>query len=112
VSLLQSRRRLITSQGRTMRLRRPQATSPLTYADVTLTGFLALYAPGDLTGGVITGDARLAVLGDEMAAATWPAPPRAQDIAVIDGRSWIVVGAMALFEGPHCIGYDLHVRAA
>lgn len=110
MALLEGRRRAIIRRGRAMTLRRALPTSPVTYAECPLLGFQAFYRPEHITGGVRQGDARVQILNDEIAALSWPGPPVSQDLIVIDGRTWAVVGALAVYEGSSCIGFDLHVR--
>lgn len=89
---------------------RRQATP--TSPTVTVSGYPRAYSPGELLGGVQQGDVRIEILNDEIAAASWPAPPRNPDRVVMDSRTYTVIGAFPIFEGTAVIGWSLWVRGA
>ena len=45
------------------------------------------YEPVQLVGGISQGDRQVTICNREIARAQWPAPPRANDRCVIDGRT-------------------------
>ena len=92
-----------------MSLRRQATpTSPV----VQVLGYPRAYQPGELTAGVQQGDVRVEILHDEIAAATWPAPPRNPDRLTLDARTYTVLGAFPLYEGSVLIGWQLWCRGA
>jgi hypothetical protein len=103
-----TRRNHIRRRGRSMELRR--LTSTTAYTSVSLLGILRAYRPEQLAGDIRQGDAQVSVLADEIAAASWPAPPRVRDQLVIDAMVWAVQGAWPIFDGSSLIGWDLWVR--
>jgi hypothetical protein len=112
-SFLRSRRRTLAKIGRPMTLRRQTSTAtiPPTYADVTVQGHLVAAKPDDVQGEVMQGDARVAILNDEIAATDWPGPPRKHDLVLVDGETWVVHGPPAgVYDGATLIGFMLHVR--
>lgn len=97
--------RALGKKGRPMTLHRPDVT------DVTVTGFLVMYRPDQIgRAGIQEGDARVTILNDEIAAATWPGPPRARDQIVIDNRTWLIRESTPEYLGETCIGYSLFCR--
>lgn len=107
---LDSRRRMIARYGRPWTLRRQTGVNPSTFSDLAVAGYLSTYRPEQLTGGVQMGDASVAILNDEILAAAWPGPPRSKDAMIIDGRTWQVIGARAIFERTAVIGFAIWVR--
>lgn len=105
--LLDARRRNLAARGRSMTLRRISTGAPVT---VTVVGTLRLFSPQDLTGAVKQGDARIEIGQDEIAAASWPYPPRSPDQVLVDGQTHTVQGATPVCEGATIIGWTLHVR--
>lgn len=91
-----------------MTLRRPLTTS--VNQDVQVAGLLSAYQPGQLTGGVQQGDARVSLLDDEIQVFGWPGPPRTRDAVLIAGETWRVLGAMRVLDGALVIGHHLWVR--
>lgn len=106
---LAARRRLIARYGRPMVLRRQTGVNPVAYQELPIAGYLTAFRPEQLSGGVQQGDASVAILNDELAAAGWP-PPRAQNAIVIDGKTWQIVAAPPMFERAVLLGYKLWVR--
>jgi len=105
-----SRRRRILATGQPMTLRRQTGVNPATYADVVLTGVFWAYTPERITGGVQQGDATVSITSDEIATAGWPAPPRARDLVIAEGRTWSVVGASPVSIGSAVLGYSIWIR--
>lgn len=106
----QVRRRMMAANGRPMVLRRPLTVNPPTYQDVVLQGFQRAYRPEQLSANLHQGDSLIAICANEIQAAGWPAPPRAKDQMIIDGRTWAIEGSQTLCDGTEVIGYDLWVR--
>ena len=100
---------MIARFGRPMTLRRQTGVNPATYLDLPVAGRLSAYRPEQLQGGVQQGDASVAILNDELAAAGWSAP-RAKEAIVIDGRTWQIIGVRAAYERSMVIGFALWVR--
>ncbi len=111
-ALLDGRRRQIKRRGVLVRLRRQNpGPAPFTYAEVPFLVVLSAFKPDQLTGGVQQGDANLQTLDDEIRAARWPGPPRIKDTIVFpDGKTWAILGAMVVRDGPAVIGHWLWVR--
>jgi hypothetical protein len=109
---LDARRRLIASRGRSMTLRRSSgAFGAVTYATVTLTGFSRAYRPDPLAGSLVQADYVVEILNDEIAAqVTYAGPPRPNDELTMDGQSFNVQGAEAIYEASTLIGHRLMVR--
>jgi hypothetical protein len=103
-----ARRALLRDRGRAMVLRR-QATPAVT---VTVQGYPRAYSPGELQAGVQQGDVRIEILNDEIAAASWPGPPRNPDRILMDGRTYTVLGAFPMYEGETLFAYSLWTRGA
>lgn len=108
---LDARRRNIASRGRSFTLRRQTVTSPATYSSVTVTAFLRAYRPDQIAGALMQGDWAMEIGNDEIAAASWPGPPRPGD-EVLDGSAatYAVIGAAAIYEGSTLIGHTLQLR--
>lgn len=104
MSALDARRRQLARWGRTITLRRNGV------ADLPLLGVPHTYQPAELIGGIQQGDQRVAIGADEVAAAAWPAPPRKPDTVTIDGHSYVVQGATAVYDGSRLIGWNLWVK--
>ena len=102
---LQTRRRMIRSRGRQMTLRRAGTGG----ASVDLIGFASSYSPEQTQGAVSPGDQQVQILNDEIAAASWPAPPRKDDKLVLDGRTAAVKGAWPVHDGALLIGWRLWI---
>lgn len=107
-ALADARRRLLAQRGRTMTLTRlVMGGAPLV---VTLTGFARDYRPEELLAGIMQGDVRIEIGADEIAAASWPAPPRRTDRVTMDGRTYTVQGASAVYDGATLAGYSIWAR--
>lgn len=92
-----------------MTLRRQTGVNPVTYQELPVAGYLTLFRPEEIQGGVQQGDASVALTNDELAAAGAP-PPRAQGAIVIDGKTWQIVGARPMYERAVLLGWTLWVR--
>lgn len=99
-----SRRGMLAARGRAMTLRRTGQ------ADLTVVGFATAYRPEQVAGAVRQGDQRVAITAIEIAAASWPGPPRPGDFLVVDGKTWAIEGAEPKHEGLVCAGFDLWIR--
>lgn len=106
-----ARQRNLASRGRSFTLRRQTVTTPAAYTTVTVTGFRRAYRPDQIAGAIQQGDWALEICNFEIAAASWPGPPRAGD-EVLDGSAatYAVVGAAAVYEGEDLIGHTLQLR--
>lgn len=106
---LRNRRALLAARGRPMLLRRQAG---VVISTVTAIAFARAFNPGEIAGGVQQGDVRIETLADEMAAAAWPVPPKNPDRITMDGRTYTVIGATGVYEGPQLIGYSIWARGA
>lgn len=102
-----NRRALLRARGRLMVLRRQ--ASPTAPA-VAVLGYSRAFQPGELQAGVQQGDVRIEILADEIAEAAWPAPPRNPDRVTVDGRTYTVQGATAIYDLAELIGWSLWCR--
>jgi hypothetical protein len=107
-AIADARRRQLARRGRPMTLSR-LVTDGAPVA-VTPTGYARDYRPEELVGGIMQGDIRVEIGADEIAAAAWPAPPRKPDRLVVDGRTYTVQGATAVYDGPTLAGWSLWAR--
>lgn len=103
-----SRRRMLASRGRIMTLKRQ--ITPSSEISHPLLGFLQTYRAEQVSGDVRQGDATVATMHDEIAAAAWVPPPRVRDILVIGGRTWAVQGSKPIYDGETLIGWEFWVR--
>lgn len=108
--LLSSWRRLIAIKGRPMTLRRQTATSPAVFSDVTVRAAAVAYQPEAIAGDLKMGDLRVSILNDEIAAASWPGPPRARDQMTIDGKTYVLQAATPRYDGETLVGFTIWVR--
>lgn len=90
-------------KGVPVTLRRLTAGKPPTFTDVPVSSLFAAFKPGQLTGGIEQGDAKLGLLPVD------PAPKRG-DSVVIDGATWAVQGVTPCHDGPELAGFDLWIR--
>jgi hypothetical protein len=107
---IDTRRRLIGRMGRPMTLRRPNPASGSPPADLRVQAYLYPFSPQLIAGPIKQGDAQVQMLNDEIAAAGWPGPPGAGDWLVIDGKTWQIEGANAVYDGSTALGFNLWVR--
>lgn len=103
-ALADARRRQLARKGRQMTLARLNGPS------VSLIGYARDYRPEELVGGIAQGDVRVEIGADEIAAASWPAPPRKTDRVTVDGRTYTIQGASAVYDGPTLAGYSIWAR--
>lgn len=69
----------IQRYGQDVTLRRVTGTTSQTFTDVPVRAFIRNFLPNELVGGITQGD-RLAIIANvEIAAASWPGPPRKGD---------------------------------
>ena len=73
---------IVDRAGETVTLRRPGTPD----VDVTVKASIRRYAGADLVGGIIQGTAEVILSNRELAAASWPGPPRIGDKIVRDGK--------------------------
>jgi hypothetical protein len=106
--MLETRRRMIRTRGRAMRLIR-RATNGVPQQAVDLIGFPRLYRPGEIEGSIQQGDQQVEVLNDEIAAAGFGAPSTGQKL-LLDGREATIQGSRPVYEGAAVIGHSLWVR--
>lgn len=97
--------RMLARVGRPMVLKRRQGTSD-TFATVTVQGYLVAFAPGEITGEVRQGDARITIGPNAGALGAI----RTGDFVAVDGAEWAVLGVSPRHVGPAVAGYALWVR--
>lgn len=73
--------------GETVTLRREPST------DVTVKAKVINYAEAQLVGNIIQGDVIIRISNKEIAAASWPGPPRQGDKVLRDGKELHVMSA-------------------
>lgn len=96
----------LNQYGSSMTLTRLPSTT------VTLQGSVRGYVTTELVGGIQVGD-RAAIIGvTEINAASWPAPPRAGDQMLIQGRTFRVISADPCTVAGVDIRYSLHIRGS
>lgn len=91
MSLTAAVQRAIARTGQPLTLRRI-ATGVAPVA-VAVTGVVRGYAPHELVGGIVQGDRRVVISNAEIAAASWPGPPRKGD-QVVDGTQVLTIQAV------------------
>jgi hypothetical protein len=106
--MLETRRRMIRTRGRAMRLIR-RASSGVPQQAVDLIGFPRLYRPGEIEGSIQQGDQQVEILNDEIAAAGFGQPGTGQKL-ILDGREVTLQGSRPVYEGATVIGHSLWVR--
>ncbi len=81
---------MLTRYGETgVVLGRPVGAPPV-FTEVTCVAFVRGYRPDELVGEIQQGDREVRISNDEIAAASWPGPPRKGDRVTIDGKVWTV----------------------
>lgn len=107
-ALADARRRQLARRGRPMVLTRlVTGGAPIA---VTLTGYSRDYRPEELVGGLMQGDIKVEIGADEIAAAAWPGPPRKPDRIAVDGKTYTMQGASALYDGDTLAGWSIWAR--
>lgn len=91
--------------GRQMSLKRRVGTTSA-FTECTVYGRARFYQPQELTGQVVQGDRKIRVSQRDIAAASWPGPPKKGDF--LDGAA--VQGAEHLYEGETLVGFVVWVR--
>lgn len=97
---------MLATRGRPVILSRPGSPSD----PVTCLAMVLGYQPNELVGGIAQGDRKVTIGMGEINAAFWPAPVRAGDKVVIDGRTTTVQGAEPRYAGTVCVMQVLQVR--
>lgn len=92
-----------------MTLKRQLTTAP-TFASVTVRGATVAYQPDAIAGDLKMGDLRVSILNDEIAAGSWPGPPRSRDQMLIDGKTYVVQAATSLYDGETLVGFTIWAR--
>jgi hypothetical protein len=116
-----ARRRLVNDNGRPMPLSRLiTGSDPPAYQTVNVQAFSrGLVVATDQRGRVevrtigvqMLGDEIIEILTDEIAAASWPAPPIRNDRVTWDGLSKTVQAAKPVYDATLLIGWSLTVRS-
>jgi hypothetical protein len=99
----------LAKYGRPMTLKRRQGTTN-TFTTVTVNGIAQGYKPTELVGGIVQGDRKVTISNAEIAAASWPVPPRKNDQIDIDGVTCTVQGCETKYLGADVLAHVLWVR--
>lgn len=99
-------RGLLARNGRAVTLRR-RIGSTARFNEAETVGVLRAFAPEQLVGGVMQGDARVIL---DAAPLADMAPPRKGDFLVVDGRTWSVQGAHARMVRDCAPAFECWVR--
>ncbi|PWC69103.1 hypothetical protein TSH7_01265 [Azospirillum sp. TSH7] len=91
--------------GRQMSLKRRVGTTNA-FTECTVYGKARFYQPTELIGLVKQGDRRIRIAQSDIAAASWPGPPKVGDL--LDGGA--VQGAEHLYDGETLVGFVVWVR--
>lgn len=91
--------------GRQMSLKRRVGTTSA-FTECTVYGHSRFYQPTELIGLVAQGDRRVRIAQKDIAAASWPGPPKKGDF--LDGGA--VQGAEPLYEAETLVGFVCWVR--
>lgn len=98
-------------KGRPVTLRRQTSARPPAFDDVTVQAFFHAFQSERITEGLKQGDRLAEILNDEIAAASWPGPPKAGDAIMVDGASLQVLpGVAILYDGTTPLGFSIPVR--
>lgn len=111
-AFLDSRRRLIRREGRTVTLRRQTQTNPPLFTTVDLLAVVSRVTPGELKDGLRQADSRAEILPDEIAASSWPGPPKPTNSLVTPEGIIAILAAPPVYAGETLIGFRLFGRAA
>lgn len=80
-------RRMMGQRGETVIMRRYTGSDyPRTATDAAVTAVVAANDQAQLAGSLQQGERRLIVLAEDLAAASWPEPPRKNDKVVVRGK--------------------------
>lgn len=111
MSIAQSVADMIARRGRPLTLRRIVTGGP--NVDVAVTGVVRQYQAQELLGPILQGDREVRISNVEIAAASWPGPPRAggnADRIVIDGKAAVVQNVDPRYDGTDLAMYVIQVR--
>jgi hypothetical protein len=96
--------------GRPVTLRRNSYSGATpTPTDVTVYAYVKGAAPSELIGKLKQFKSDVVISNREIAAATWPGPPKADDFLVIDGRPRTVVSVEPKYLGGEILVYAINV---
>jgi hypothetical protein len=101
--------RKLRKNGRSMTLRRRVGVST-SFNDVVVYGEDRGYSPDQLLGGIIQGDRKVTISNTEIAAASWPGPPKKGDFLTVDGVQTALQGAVTEYEGSTILAHILWIR--
>lgn len=106
MSAQETRRRLLATRGRPVVLTKAGGAAVTVLAHVNL---MPRYT--DIPGSnVVQPRQSIEILNDEIAAASWPAPPSKPDRIQIDGRTSVIQNAHPVYEGATLIGWSIFVE--
>jgi hypothetical protein len=100
---------MLERRGRALTLRRRVGTTG-SFADCAPRGYSRGFKSTELVGGIAQGDREVVIGEAEIAAASWPSPPRKGDIVVVDGATLTVQGALTMYDGSDRAAHVLWVR--
>ena len=94
-ALLQKTDRALQRVGTVMLLKRQTSAPgaiPVTTLNLSVRGRASDYTPQQLGGDIQQGDRHIIISNAEIAAASWPGPPRKGDMVDENGKIWRVIG--------------------
>jgi hypothetical protein len=100
---------MLERRGRNLVLRRRVGTTT-TFREVSPRGYWRGYKPQELVGGITQGDQEVVIGNAEIAAESWPGPPKRGDIVVLDGLQATVQAATPMYDSAAVIAHILWVR--
>lgn len=100
---------MLARRGRAVSLRRRVGTTN-TFTDVAPLGYSRGFKAQELVGGIIQGDREVVVGNAEIAAASWPGPPRKGDLVIIDGITATIQGVLTMYDGADRAAHIMWVR--
>lgn len=79
--------------------------------DVTTWAAIRRYQPNELVNGIVQGDQNVIISNIEIAAASWPGPPRKGDFIIRQGNTVLAVeGVETVRVGTTIVRHNLQVR--
>lgn len=105
-----SLRKQLAQHGSDVTLKRQTAVSPQTFNSVTVRARVVDFRPEQLIGGIIQGDRKVIMSNEEIAAASWPGPPRKGDKVVVASATYAVEGCNTFRLDGTIVRHELLIR--
>jgi hypothetical protein len=100
--------RMLRQYGSAVTLRRLTTGAPV---DVVCMARVDQFQPQEMVGGITQGDRKVILSNDEIAAKSWPGPPRKGDQLITPGgRTTTVQAAATIYVKSAPVRHDLQVR--